>query len=232
MLGPHGFDRDDALQTEHVIFARLDLLLSGDLVHEHGDGGGLRVERLLHLDVQPALADEVEADRRAVGAHHHDVAGLLAGGFQRSHAGHGKMRRMAEDQVDVGISQQLIGDDGAGIARLPLHGRKRDDRDLREGLQLLLEPLLDVERVGVAGIAQHLQDLALDRAVLLGEQPLRLVGGDMADLDRSGDRGQVGRGRGDLAVELHDRNAGGARRLDRRLERVEIDGGKHDRRRA
>ena len=45
---------------------------------------------------------------------------------------------------------------------LPLHGRQRDDLDVREGLHLLLEALLDVERVGVARVAQDLQHLALD----------------------------------------------------------------------
>ncbi len=67
---------------------------------------------------------------------------------------------------------------------------------------LLLEALLDVERVGVGRIAEHLQDLALDAALLLGEQPLDFAGRHIADLDGSGDRGEVRRRRGDLAVEF------------------------------
>ena len=78
---------------------------------------------------------------------------------------------------------------------LPLHRRQRDDLDVRERLHLLLEALLDVERVGVGRVAEDLQHLALDRAVLLLEQALDLAGRDMADLDRAGDRGEVGRRR-------------------------------------
>ena len=75
----------------------------------------------------------------------------------------------------------------------PTASRRLGD-DLRRpgiGLHLLLEALLDVEGVGVAGIAQDLQHLALGVALLLLEQALDLAGGDIADLDRAGDRGQV-----------------------------------------
>ena len=51
MFGPQASLVTDALQAEHVVFAGLDLLLADDLVHEHGDGRSLRVERLLDLDV-------------------------------------------------------------------------------------------------------------------------------------------------------------------------------------
>ena len=61
------------------------------------------------------------------------------------------------------------------------------------GLHLLLEALLDVERIGIGRVAQHLQNLALHVAVLLLEQALDFAGGDIADLDRAGDRGEVGR---------------------------------------
>ena len=129
MFGPQASLVTVALQAEHVIFAGLDLLLADDLVHEHGDGGGLGVERLLDFDVQPALADQVEADRRAVRAHHHDVARLLAGRFERGDAGDREMRGVAEDQVDVGIGDKLVGDDGAGIVWRPTAWPgTRDDR--------------------------------------------------------------------------------------------------------
>jgi len=94
---------------------------------------------------------------------------------------------MAEDQVDVGVGQHLVGDDGAGVAGFPLHGRKRDDLDVRKRLHLLFEAFLDIERVGIAWIAEHLQHLALHRAVFGLQQFFGLVGGDMADFDRSGD---------------------------------------------
>ena len=56
------------------------------------------------------------------------------------------------------------------------------------------------------------------------------LGRDMADLDRAGDRGEVGRRRGDLPVEDHDRDAGGAGLLDEGCSGVEIDRGQDDRR--
>ena len=77
---------------------------------------GLGVERLLDFDVEPALADQVEADRRAVRAHQHDVARLLAGRLERGDGRDRQMRGMAEDQVDVGIGEHLVGDDRAGVA--------------------------------------------------------------------------------------------------------------------
>ena len=137
---------------------------------------------------------------------------------------------MAEDQIDVGVRHDVVGDDRAGIAGFPLHRRNGDDRDLRKRLHLLLESLLDIERVGVARVAEHLQDLSLHRAVLGGQQLLSLLGGDVADLDRAGDGGEGRFGRGDLAVELDDRDACRHCRLDRGFQRVEIDGGQDDRR--
>ena len=80
----------------------------------------------------------------------------------------------------------------AGVLGLPLHRRVGDDLDVgRLGGHALLEALLDVEGVVVAGIAQDLQHHALGRAVALGQQADRLAGRDLADLDRAGDRGQL-----------------------------------------
>ena len=81
--------------------------------------GGLSVERLLDLDLLPALADEVEADRRAVRGDQHDIARLLALGLERGDGRHREMRGMDEDQVDVGVGEQLVGDDRAGVGRPP-----------------------------------------------------------------------------------------------------------------
>ena len=68
MFGPQALVGHARIQAEHVIVAGLDLLLVDDLVGEHGERRGLGVQRLLDLDLLPALADEVEADRRAVRA--------------------------------------------------------------------------------------------------------------------------------------------------------------------
>ena len=115
-----------------------------------------------------------------------------------------------------------------GVGRLPLHRRLGDDGDLRVGRHLLVEALLDVEGVGVAGVAEDLQHLALGGAVLLGEEADRLVAGDVAHRDGAGDRGEVGGRRGDLPVEDHHRDAGGAQLLDAGLDGVEVDGGEDD----
>ena len=218
MFGPHFSIVTVGFKAEHLVGAGLDFLLVDDLVGEHGDGRGLGIERLLDFDLFPALADEIEADRRAVRRHQHHIAGLLALGFKRSDGGHGQMGGMHEDQVDVGIGDELVGDDGSGVRGFPLHGGQRDDLHVREFLHLLLEALLDVERVGIGRVAEHLEDLALHVAVLLLEQALDFAGGDIADLDGAGDRGEVGQRRGDLPVEFHDRNAGGAGLLDRGLQ--------------
>ena len=45
---------------------RLDLLVVHHLVGKHGERRGLGIERLLDLDLEPALADQVEPDWRAV----------------------------------------------------------------------------------------------------------------------------------------------------------------------
>jgi hypothetical protein len=74
----------------------------------------------------------------------------------------------------------------------------------------------------------HLQHLALHRAVLLVEEALDLARRDLADLDRAGHRGEVGRRRGDLPVEDHHRDAGGLGVLDLRLQGVEVDRGEDD----
>ena len=79
----------------------------------------LGVERLLDLDLLPAVADVVEADRRAVRGHHHDLARLLALGLQDRDQRHGEVRGVGEDQVDVGIDQELVLDDVAGVRRPP-----------------------------------------------------------------------------------------------------------------
>ena len=50
-------------QADHVIVARLDLLLVDHLVGEHGEAGGLGEHRLLDLDLLPALPDQVEPYR-------------------------------------------------------------------------------------------------------------------------------------------------------------------------
>ena len=73
-----------------------------------------------------------------------------------------------EDQVDIGVGDQ-VGPATMVPALLASHCMAGcgNDRDLRERLHLLLETLLDVERVRVARVAKHLQDLALDRPVLL-----------------------------------------------------------------
>ena len=136
-----------------------------------------------------------------------------------------------EDQVDVRIDQQLVGRDVAGVGRLPLHRSVGQDGDVREGRHLLLEALLDVEGVGIAGIAEDLQHLALDRAVAVLQQAGNRIGGDIADLDRAGDRSEVERRALDLAVEDDDRNSGRPCPLDSRHDRVEIDRGQDDRRR-
>ena len=136
---------------------------------------------------------------------------------------------MAEDQVNIGIGDQLVGSDGAGIAGFPLHGGQRDDLDVRERRHLLLKPLLDVEGVGIARIAEDLQHFSLHRTVLGGEEFLRLLGRDVADLDGAGDRGEGRRRRGDLAVEFDHGNAGGHGGFDAGLKGVEIDRSKDDR---
>ena len=141
------------------------------------------------------------------------------------------MRRVEEDQVDIGVRHDLVGNDGSGVGSLPLHGGKRDDLHARELLHLVLETFLDIEAVGVCRIAQHLQDLAFHVAVLLLQQALHFARRHLADLDGSGDRGEVRWRRGDLAVEFDDRNARRAGLLDRRLQGVEVDGGEHDGRR-
>ena len=131
---------------------------------------------------------------------------------------------MGEDQVDVRIDQELVLENRAGVLGLPLHRRVGDDLHVRRlGGHALLEALLDVEGVVVAGVAQDLQHRASGLAVALGQKTDRLAGGDQADLDRAGDRGQRERGAADLAVVVQHRNAGGARLLDARDDRVEID---------
>ena len=115
------------------------------------------------------------------------------------------------------------------------HIKRRLGDDLDVGRLLahhLLEAFLDVEGVVVAGIAQDLQHLALGRAVPLLQQPDRLAGGDLADLDRAGDRGQLERGRADLPVEVEHLDAGRPRLLDAGHDGVEIDRVHDDRRRA
>ena len=93
----------------------------------------------------------------------------------------------------------------------------------RLGGHALLEALLDVERVVVAGVAQDLQHFAARRPVALAEQADRLAGGDLADFHRARDRGQLERGAADLAVVIEHRNARRARLLDARHDGVEID---------
>ena len=57
----------------------------------------------------------------------------------------------------------------------------------------------------------------------LGQQADRLAGGDLADLDRAGDRGQLELGRADLAVVVQDLDAGRARLLDPGHDGIEVD---------
>jgi hypothetical protein len=61
------------------------------------------------------------------------------------------------------------------LLAFPLDGGMRVDLHLRMSGQTLLKPFLDVQRIGVARVAQDLQYLALRRAVLFGEQPDDLV---------------------------------------------------------
>ena len=138
---------------------------------------------------------------------------------------------MREDQIDIGVGDKLVGGDGAGVAGLPLHRGQRDDLDVREGSHFLLKTLLDVEGIRIAGVAEDLQHLALDRAVLGGQQLFGAASGDVADLDGAGHRGEGRRRRGDLAVELDHRNAGCHGGFDRGFQRIEIDGGEDDGRR-
>ena len=107
---------------------------------------------------------------------------------------------------------------------VPLRRRVGYDLHLRRlGGHALLEALLDVEGVVVAGVAQDLQHLAARRPVALGEQADRLAGRDLADLDRARDRGQRELGAADLAVVVEHRDARRARLLDARHDGVEID---------
>src|SRR4051794_14288339 len=69
------------LEADHVVGAGLQGLAAHDLGQEHGDAVDLGVGRLLDLDLLPALADVVEADRRPVARHHHDLPGLHALAF-------------------------------------------------------------------------------------------------------------------------------------------------------
>ena len=231
MFGPQASMVSVGFQAEHVVVAGLDLLLAQrSCRHEHGERRGLRVERLLDFDLLPALADAGRARPARRSSHHHDLARLLAGGLQRGDGGDGEMRGMAEDQVDVGIGQELVGDDGAGVRGLPLHGRQRDDLTSGRRLHLLLEALLDVERVGVARIAQDLQHLALDRAVLApsaGASPGRPATWPISTVPATEVRSNWCRG--DLAVEDHPPGCRRPAPSRCRHDRVEVDRGHDDR---
>ena len=45
--------------------------------------------------------------------------GLLAGRLERGDGGHREMGGVDEDEVDVGVGEELVGDDGAGVRRPP-----------------------------------------------------------------------------------------------------------------
>ena len=120
MFGPHFSMVSVEFKAKNLIGAGLDFLLVHDLVGEHGDCGGLGIERLLDFDLFPALADEIKADRRTVRRDKQHIAGLLALCFKRSNGGHGQMGRMHEDQVNVRIGDELVGDNGSGIRGFPL----------------------------------------------------------------------------------------------------------------
>ena len=65
-FGPHSSLGELGVEPEHLVGAGLQLLALQDLGQEHGEAVDLGVGRLLDLDLLPALADVVEADRRAV----------------------------------------------------------------------------------------------------------------------------------------------------------------------
>ena len=104
--------------------------------------------------------------------------GFLPAASKRRDDCHGKMCGVAEDQVDVGVGDQLVVGDGAGCSAAHCIAGSRDDLHIRKGRHLLIEALLDVERVWVARIAQDLKDFALGRAMLGGQQLFGLFGGD------------------------------------------------------
>ena len=116
MFGPHASSVSSESRPVTVVVAGLDLLLVHDLVGEHGERGGLRHHRLLDLHLQPSLADQIETDRRAIRGHHHDLARLLAGRLEHRGDRHREMRGVREDQVDVGIGENLVRRDVAGVA--------------------------------------------------------------------------------------------------------------------
>ena len=161
----------DRVEPEHLVGSGLRLLALEDHRQEHRDAIDLGEGRLLDLGLLPALADMVERHRHAARGEHQDVARLLALGFHDRHDRHGQVPGMREHQVDVGVHQHLVLEHLAGIGGLPQHRRLADDLDVRRFLgHHLLEALLDVERVGVAGVAQDLQHLALRAAVLRRQQ--------------------------------------------------------------
>src|SRR3954451_8972878 len=165
LLGQH------RVQPQHLVGAGLGLAALEDQRQEHGDAVDLGVGRLLDLDLLPALPDVVEADRGAVGRHHHHLAGFHALAFHDRDDRHRQVCRVAEDEVNVGIHQDLVLEHPAGVGGLPLERRLADDLDVGRLLgHHLLEALLDVEGVAVARIAQDLQHLALGRAVLFLQQ--------------------------------------------------------------
>jgi hypothetical protein len=61
-----------------------------------------------------------------------------------------------------------------------------------KGFIFFFEALLDVECIGVARIAEHLKNLALHRAILRLQEILDLFGRDVADLDPSRRRREIG----------------------------------------
>ena len=139
------------------------------------------------------------------------------------------MGRVHENQVNVGIGQNLVIHDCSRIRRFPLHCGLGNDGHVRKRLHLCFKALLDVERIRVTRITQYLQNFTLDAALFRLEQLLDLVRSNIADLDRTCDRGKGRLGRGDLAIKLDHRNTGRHRLFNARFEGFEINSRQNNR---
>jgi len=219
MFGPL-LDCHLRLEADDVILAGLDLLVLTTL-SATWRAPRLRVHRLLDLDLLPPLRMS-EADGGAVRRDEHDLAGLLALSLEdRGHATRGA-RRQKMTSMSGSVSSRSS--DVAGVVRLHCRGRRADD--LPPGLSAIRssKPFW-ISRCRVAGSPRICRTLPLGEPFFSGEEPCDLGGRDVADLDRSGDRGEV------AGVEVFwrfRRSSPGCRRHAPsrcRLDRIEIDRG-------